>query len=273
MSRFYFCATPIGNLEDITLRVLRILGEVSFIACEDTRHSAKLLTHYEIQKPLIPYHEHNRRAAMTKILNALEAGDGAYITDAGLPSVSDPGRELLQILREAGHEVTVLPGASASLTALVLSGLPMDHFVFEGFLPRKGRERRERLELLAKEPRTAVLYEAPHRLTQTLRDLAEHCGERSLALCRELTKQYEEVRDGLASEHLAYYENEPPRGEFVLILAGARSDAPDLASALAHARALVQDGMGTKAAAKTAAEAYPGIRVRALYQALIDEPE
>lgn len=273
MSRFYFCATPIGNLEDITLRVLRMLEEVQFIACEDTRHSAKLLQHYDIQKRLISYHEHNRHSGLSKILEALEEGDGAYITDAGMPCVSDPGRDLVQVLREAGHEVTVLPGASASLMALVLSGLPMDQFVFEGFLPRKGRERRDRLDILKKEPRTTILYEAPHRLLQTLRDLASFTGDRPLVLCRELTKQFEEVRDGIAAEHIDYYEEHPPRGEFVLILGGARADAPDMEAALAEAHRLVAQGMGTKAAAKTAADAYPGIRVRAVYQALIDESE
>ncbi len=271
MHTLYLCATPIGNLEDVTLRLLRILGEVSLIACEDTRHSAKLLNHYEIKKPLLSYHEHNKMKAGERILDHLrEKGDVALLTDAGMPAISDPGFELVQRCREEGIPYTVLPGPSASLTALVLSGIAGDRFCFEGFLPRSGKDRRDRLAVLAEEERTCILYEAPHRLLETLDDLADAIGDRSVAVCRELTKQYEEVRRGSAAEHAAYFREQAPRGEFVLILAGAEPIQPSLDAAIACARSLVAQGRRTKEAAKEAAACHPGISQRDIYQALID---
>lgn len=271
MHTLYLCATPIGNLEDVTLRLLRILGEVSLIACEDTRHSAKLLNHYEIKKPLLSYHEHNKMKAGERIIAHLrENGDVALLTDAGMPAISDPGFELVQRCREEGIPYTVLPGPSASLTALVLSGMRGDRFSFEGFLPRSGKERRERLSALREEERTVILYEAPHRLVETLDDLKEVIGERAVAICRELTKQYEEVRCASAAEHAAYFREQAPRGEFVLVVAGAEPIAPNWDDALAFAESLLASGHRTKEAAKEAALQYPGISRRDLYQALID---
>lgn len=271
MHTLYLCATPIGNLEDVTLRLLRVLGEVSLIACEDTRHSAKLLNHYEIKKPLLAYHEHNKIKAGERILAHLrEEGDVALLTDAGMPAISDPGFELVQACREAGIPYTVLPGPSASLTALVLSGIAGDRFCFEGFLPRSGKERRARLDALATEERTTILYEAPHRLLDTLDDLAATVGDRSLAVCRELTKQYEEVRRGSAAEHAEHFRAQAPRGEFVLVLAGAEPTPPSAEDAIAYARSLTAAGRRTKEAAKEAAARYPGISQRDIYRALID---
>ncbi len=270
MYTLYLCATPIGNLEDITLRVLRILEEVRLIACEDTRQSRKLLNHYHIEKPLISYHEHNKHQAKNRILEHLrEVGDVALITDAGMPAISDPGGDLLQEARAAGATVTVLPGPSAALTALVLSGQDASRFVFEGFLPRSGKERRLRLEEAAEERRTVVFYEAPHRLLDTLADLAAAVGDRSLSVCRELTKKFEEVQTGTAAELLAHFQEAAPRGEFVLVLAGRDEAAPSPEAAVAYARTLVRAGMHTKEAAKSAAEAFPGVSRRDIYQALI----
>lgn len=222
----YLCTTPIGNLEDITLRVLRVLNEVDYIAAEDTRHTLKLLNHYNISKPLISYHEHSRREKSMEIIALLKAGKNvAYCSDAGMPGISDPGAELIRLARDEGIQATLLPGPSASLTALVLSGLPTDRFVFEGFLPRDKKERAKRLEQLAREDRTIILYEAPHRIRQTLKDLYRQLGDRRISIVREITKLYEEVISMGLEEAAVYYDDNTPRGEFVLVLEGCRPEA------------------------------------------------
>lgn len=218
----YLCATPIGNLEDITLRVLRVLREVDLIAAEDTRNSIKLLNHYQIHTPMTSYHEHNKIAKAYQLVDKLRAGQRvALITDAGTPGISDPGEELVRICREEGIAVTSLPGASACVTALTMSGLPTRRFAFEAFLPRDKKERQAVLEGLRAETRTIVIYEAPHHLIATLGELqAVLGGERRLALCRELTKKHEETMQTTLADSLHYFESHEPRGEFVLVISG-----------------------------------------------------
>ncbi|MCL2864906.1 MAG: 16S rRNA (cytidine(1402)-2'-O)-methyltransferase [Lachnospiraceae bacterium] len=217
----YLCATPIGNLEDITIRVIRTLKEVDLIAAEDTRNSIKLLNHFEIQTPMTSYHAHNKYDKGKLLVEKLSAGKHiALITDAGTPAISDPGEELVQMCYEAGIQVTSLPGANACLTALSLSGLSTCRFAFEGFLPTDKRERRHILEELKKETRTIIFYEAPHRLCKTLRLLWETLGNRQVVVCRELTKRYETVYLADLEKACAYYEKQGVKGECVLVIAG-----------------------------------------------------
>lgn len=218
----YLCATPIGNLEDMTFRVVRILKEVDLIAAEDTRNSIKLLNHFDIHTPMTSYHEYNKIDKGRALVEKLKEGKSiALITDAGMPGISDPGEELAAFAWEAGIPVTVLPGASACVTALALSGLPTRRFAFEAFLPSDKKERREILEELKEETRTIILYEAPHRLCKTLEELQESLGrERLVTVCRELTKKHETVFRTTLGQALDYYQAEPPKGECVLVLAG-----------------------------------------------------
>ena len=217
----YLCATPSGNLEDITYRVLRVLKEADVIAAEDTRNSVKLLNHFGIRKPMTSYHEHNKIEKAHQIIGQLKQGKNiALITDAGTPGISDPGEELVRLALEEGITVTSLPGAAACITALTMSGQPTRRFVFEAFLPREKKERRSILEELKTETRTIVLYEAPHRLVATLEELLEALGNRSLTICRELTKKYEEVQKTTLDNVLLYYKDHEPRGEYVLVLEG-----------------------------------------------------
>lgn len=217
----YLCATPIGNLEDITYRVLRVLKEADVIAAEDTRNSVKLLNHFGIRKPMTSYHEHNKIEKAHQIIGQLKQGKNiALITDAGTPGISDPGEELVRLALEEGITVTSLPGAAACITALTMSGQPTRRFVFEAFLPREKKERRSILEELKTETRTIVLYEAPHRLVATLEELLEALGNRSVTICRELTKKYEEVQKTTLDNVLLYYKDHEPRGEYVLVLEG-----------------------------------------------------
>lgn len=219
--KLYLCATPIGNLEDITLRVLRILKEVDLIAAEDTRNSRKLLNHFDIQTPMTSYHEYNKIEKGRILIDKMLAGQNvALITDAGTPGISDPGEELTAMCYEAGIEVTSLPGPAACITALTLSGLPTRRFAFEAFLPSDKKERKMVLEELSRETRTIVLYEAPHRLLRTLKELLEILGDRSAVLCRELTKKHETVFRATLGELTEYYETEKPLGECVLVIAG-----------------------------------------------------
>lgn len=217
----YLVGTPIGNLEDITLRALRILREVSLIAAEDTRHTRKLLARYDIHTPTTSYFEHNKLAKLDAILSALEAGDVALVSDAGMPGISDPGYELVRAALERGFPVVPVPGPSAIVAALAASGLPTDAFVYVGFLPRKAGERRRALESLRGERRTLVLYEAPHRLLDTLADILDTLGDRPVAIARELTKAHEEIWRGMVSGARAHFAEREPRGEFTLIVAGA----------------------------------------------------
>ncbi len=219
--KLYLCATPIGNLEDITLRVLRTLKEVDLIAAEDTRNSIKLLNHFEIKTPMTSYHEYNKIEKAYKLVERMKAGESvALITDAGTPGISDPGEELVRICYEEGIEVTSLPGACACVTALTLSGRPTRRFAFEAFLPTDKKERSRVLEQLEKETRTVILYEAPHRLKKTLEQLLDTLGDRPISLCRELTKKHETVDRMTLTEALARFETEEPRGEYVLVLPG-----------------------------------------------------
>lgn len=218
----YLCATPIGNLEDITLRVLRILKEVDLIAAEDTRNSMKLLNHFDIHTPMTSYHEHNKIAKAYQLVEKLRAGLSiALITDAGTPGISDPGEELVRICREEGIAVTSVPGAAACITALTMSGLSARRFAFEAFLPKDKKERQAVLDELRTETRTIVIYEAPHHLLATLEELKSALGgERRLAVCRELTKKHEENLQTTLADSLHYFEANEPRGEFVLVIEG-----------------------------------------------------
>ncbi|WP_161821026.1 16S rRNA (cytidine(1402)-2'-O)-methyltransferase [Sporotomaculum syntrophicum] len=217
----YLCATPIGNLEDITLRALKVLREVDLVAAEDTRRTRKLFSHYGIHTALTSYHEHNRQAKGGYIIEQLNGGRNvALVSDAGTPGISDPGEELVKAALENGIEVTPLPGPSALLAALTVSGLPLDRFVFEGFLPTKHKERSKRLSELAKEPRTIVVYESPHRLLKTLGELIDAFGRRQACAARELTKMHEEVQRGTLDRLQEHFKRQSLRGEFVLVIEG-----------------------------------------------------
>ena len=219
--KLYLCATPIGNLEDITYRVLRTLKEVDLIAAEDTRNSIKLLNHFEIKTPMTSYHEYNKIDKAYQLVDKMREGKNiALITDAGTPGISDPGEDLVRICYEEGIEVTSLPGPAACITALTMSGLPTRRFAFEAFLPRDKKERAMVLEQLKNETRTIILYEAPHHLVKTLEELFSVLGDRKIAVCRELTKRYEEKRLSTISEMLEWYKENEPRGEYVLVLDG-----------------------------------------------------
>lgn len=219
--KLYLCATPIGNLEDITYRVVRILKEVDLIGAEDTRNSIKLLNHFEIKTPMTSYHEFNKYdKAKVLVEMMLEGKNIALITDAGTPGISDPGEELVRQCYEAGVEVTSLPGAAACITALTMSGQKTRRFCFEAFLPHDKKEKAQVLEELKDETRTIVLYEAPHRLSKTLQELYGVLGNRSITLCRELTKRYEEGMKTTIEEAIAYYREQDPRGEYVLVIEG-----------------------------------------------------
>ena len=219
--KLYLCATPIGNLEDITLRVLRTLKEVDLIAAEDTRNSIKLLNHFDIKTPMTSYHEYNKIDKAYVLINKMQEGQNvALITDAGTPGISDPGEELAAMCYEAGIEVTSLPGPAACITALTLSGLPTRRFAFEAFLPADKKERKQILEELKNETRTIILYEAPHRLVRTLEELKETLGNRRMTLFRELTKKHETAFHSTIDDLILYYQTEKPLGECVLVIEG-----------------------------------------------------
>lgn len=218
----YLCATPIGNLEDITYRVLRTLKEVDLIAAEDTRNSIKLLNHFEIKTPMTSYHEYNKIEKAYQLVEKMRQGQNiALITDAGTPGISDPGEDIVRICYEQGIEVTSLPGAAACVTALTMSGQPTRRFAFEAFLPKDKKEHQAVLAELAEETRTIILYEAPHHLVKTLQELSEVLGaDRRLTICRELTKRHEEKMQTTLGDSLHYYEAKEPRGEYVLVIEG-----------------------------------------------------
>ncbi|MFZ5814154.1 MAG: 16S rRNA (cytidine(1402)-2'-O)-methyltransferase [Bacillota bacterium] len=277
MGTLYIVGTPIGNLEDMTPRAIRILREVAVIACEDTRETRKLLHHFDIHTPTVSYHEHNKQAAGPALLRRLEAGeDIALVTDAGMPGISDPGEELVRLAVTAGLPVVPVPGPTAFVPALVASGLPTGKFVFEGFLPTKNRDRREALERLKGERRTFILYEAPHRLMETLADLRDALGDRPMAAAREITKLHEEFVRGTPAQLLDHFTAKPPRGEFVLVVQGAPAEAEAIdpaaltPEALAAAVAeLEQRGLDRKAAMKEVAQRL-GLSKRDVYQALLE---
>lgn len=217
----YLCATPIGNLEDITLRCIRVLGEADIIAAEDTRHTIKLLNHFKIRKPLISYHEHNKLVKGTEILEHLRAGKNiALVSDAGMPAISDPGEELVRLCIDNDVKIIPIPGPSASLTALIVSGFSTRRFCFEGFLPSNKKERRERLQKLESETRTIILYEAPHRLLDTLSDIKEQLGNRRISVSREITKKFEETVRADIGEVISTFKEKTIKGEFVLTIEG-----------------------------------------------------
>jgi 16S rRNA (cytidine1402-2'-O)-methyltransferase len=273
----YLVATPIGNLEDITLRALRILREVDMIAAEDTRQTVKLLNHFEIKKPLVSYYEHNKVEKGNYLIAELQAGKSiALVSDAGTPGISDPGEDLVRLVIKNDIPVTMTPGPAAVIMGLVLSGLPAGRFVFEGFLPMNKRGRRERLLQLKRETRTMVFYEAPHKLIYTLQDLHEVLGERKIVLARELTKKFEQLVRCTLSEAIAKYETEAPKGEFVLVLEGIEEEVLqaeeqkkwDEMNLAAHMAMYEQQGMNRKDAMKKVAEDR-GISKRDVYNELL----
>lgn len=253
----YICPTPIGNLEDITLRTIKVLNEVDLIAAEDTRHTLKLLNHYNIKKPLISYHEHNKITAGEKILEEIKKGKNiALVTDAGMPGISDPGEDIIKRCIEENIELVALPGPTAFVLALVLSGLSTESFVFEGFLPSKGKERKDRLNKLKSETRTIILYEAPHRIISLLKDLLEALGNRKIAISRELTKIHEETFRGTIQEAIEKFESQNPKGEFVLVVEGTdvEKQSFDHISIKEHIKMYMDEGLSKKESIKKVAK-------------------
>lgn len=277
----YLCATPIGNLEDITFRVVRTLEEVDLIAAEDTRNSIKLLNHFEIKTPMTSYHEYNKIDKGKKLVEMLLNGTNiALITDAGTPGISDPGEELVRMCHEAQVPVTSLPGPAACITALTISGLPTRRFAFEAFLPSDKKERKEVLKELENETRTIILYEAPHRLLKTLKELLEVVGNRKITICRELTKRHETAFVTCLEEACSYYEANEPKGECVLVLEGkSREELKEEAQAKweemtleNHMEYYTSQGISKKDAMKKVAKDR-GIGKRDVYQALLGSEE
>ncbi len=270
--KLYLVATPIGNLDDFSPRAVRTLQEADFIAAEDTRVSVKLLNRFGIKKPLVSYHEHNRAAAGQEILARLLAGETcALVTDAGTPAISDPGEDLVRLCAENGVTVQSIPGCCAAITALAVSGLPTGRFTFEGFLSANRSERRARLAELSGEQRTMVFHEAPHKLRATLTDMAEILGDRPVALCRELTKLHEETVRTTLSEAAAWYANNEPRGEYVLVVGGAAmQDGPrmTLEEGVALVLRLRSDGLKLKEAVRRVADD-TGLSRNELYDAAL----
>ena len=276
-STLYLVATPIGNLSDLSERAIKVLSEVDFIAAEDTRNTGHLLSYLHIQKPLVSYHEHNKRERGENICDRLQAGEScALVTDAGTPAISDPGEDLVALCARRGITVTSIPGCCAGITALTLSGLPTRRFTFEGFLSVNKSERKKHLDSLKNEPRTMIFHEAPHKLKTTLSDLRETFGDsRRISLCRELTKLNEEVLRLTLAEAVAYYEENAPRGEYVLVVEGAQEGGsteevfwanmtvPD------HVAHYVAQGMTKKDAIKAAAKDR-GVPKNEVYQQVID---
>lgn len=272
MGKLYIVGTPIGNLEDFSPRAVRILSEVDFIAAEDTRVTLKLLNHFGVKKPMVSYFEHNRRERGEEIAARLEQGEScALVTDAGMPAISDPGEDLVNLCHERGISLESVPGPSAVITALALSGMPSGRFCFEGFLSVNKPSRREHLLSLREERRTMIFYEAPHKLLATLRDMLEVFGDRPVAVVRELTKLHEEaVRTTLSAAVDAYTET-PPKGEFVLIIGGApaaEQPAHTLEEAVRYAASLREDGLSPTAAAKEAAAQF-GFKKGEIYKAIL----
>ena len=276
--KLYLCATPIGNLEDITLRVLNTLKEVELIAAEDTRHSIKLLNHFQIKTPMTSYHEYNKVDKAKYLVSQMEKGINlALITDAGTPGISDPGEELVKQCYEAGIEVTSLPGPAACITALTVSGLETRRFCFEAFLPWDKRERQRILKELKEETRTIVLYEAPHHLVKTLEELYEVLGEREITLCRELTKRYEEAWQTTFSQALEKFSVDEPKGEYVVVIRGKSWEelekeqirSWERISIKEHMEQYEKQGMDRKSAMKAVARDR-GMGKREVYQYLLN---
>ena len=270
--KLYIVGTPIGNLGDMTFRAVEVLQAVDFIAAEDTRVTRKLLSHYEISKPLVSYYEHNRKESGEKIVARIASGEScALVTDAGMPAISDPGSELVMWCAEEGIEVVVIPGASAVVSAVAISGMESTRFCFEGFLSTSKKSRREHLNEIRDEKRAMVFYEAPHKLKRTLSDLVKTLGgERKIAICREMTKLYEECIRTTLAEAEQYYEANNPKGEFVLVIEGAaqQQTQPDEREAIERALSLVESGLGASEAAKQVAMEY-GVSKNMLYREIL----
>lgn len=267
----YICPTPIGNLEDITLRTIRILGEVDLIAAEDTRHTIKLLNHYDIKKPLTSYHEHNIKEKGIELIEKLNEGKSiALVSDAGMPGISDPGQELIRQAIDEGIDVIALPGATASITALVISGLPTDKFIFEGFLSSKKGERKKELDKIKEYRKTTIIYEAPHRLINLLEDMVEILEDRKISISRELTKKYEETFRGTAAEALEKFTVTGIKGEFVIIVDGNHEEKEieeiDIGQLLEK---YISEGFTKKEAVKKVSEE-TGIAKNLVYKISID---
>ncbi|MBT9312984.1 16S rRNA (cytidine(1402)-2'-O)-methyltransferase [Leptothoe kymatousa] len=265
----YLVATPIGNLEDITFRAIRILKEADLIAAEDTRHTGKLLHHFQVETPQISYHEHNAHSRIPQLIEKLQAGlTIALVSDAGMPGISDPGYELVCACADAGIGVSPIPGAAAVVSAVAASALRSDRFTFEGFLPVKGKTRTERLSQLATEPRTMVLYESPHRLLKTLGDLQTHLGDdRQVTIARELTKRYEEFWRGSIGAAISHFTTTEPRGEFTVAIAGHIAQPKTMTDdeLIRQLEALISEGLSpSKASRKLAQDT--GLSKRDIYQ-------
>lgn len=272
----YVVGTPIGNLGDMTPRQRETLASVDFIAAEDTRVTVKLLNHFEIKKPLVSYYEHNLRERGEQIVSRIEAGENcAVVSDAGMPCISDPGEDLVRLCAERGIPTVVVPGPSAVISALCVSGLITSRFCFEGFLSTAKKSRREHLEAIKNEPRTMIFYEAPHKLQNTLQDLLDALGDRKISIARELTKLHEKVLRFTLSQAVEYYANTPPRGEFVLVVEGApqpQEQAMTLADAVELAKQLEREGQRPADAAKAAAK-QSGFKKSEIYQGLLREKQ
>ncbi|XWK89811.1 MAG: 16S rRNA (cytidine(1402)-2'-O)-methyltransferase [Phormidium sp.] len=276
MGTLYLVATPIGNLEDMTFRAIRILQTVDLIAAEDTRHTGKLLQHFQIKTPQLSYHEHNSQQRIPELLSQLSQGKAiALVTDAGMPLISDPGYELVKACVAEGISVVPIPGANAAITALSAAGLATNKFVFEGFLPAKSKERRTYLETLTSETRTIIFYESPHRLRETLQDLGAILGEeREIVLARELTKMHEEFWRGTITNAIAHYTNREPQGEFTLVVAGATLEKPQLSEAAikAELQNLLKQGLSRSEASRQLAQ-QTSLPRRQIYQLALSIPE
>ncbi|MEG6617136.1 16S rRNA (cytidine(1402)-2'-O)-methyltransferase [Peptococcaceae bacterium 1198_IL3148] len=268
----YLCATPIGNLEDITQRALRLLKECDLIAAEDTRHTRKLLANYDIHTPLTSYHAHNEKSKGERLIEKLNQGlNIVVVSDAGMPGISDPGAEIVQLALAQDITVVPIPGPSAGIAALVVSGLPTARFCFEGFLPSNKKGRRRQLEKLVNENRTLIFYEGPHRLLETLRDMLKIFSDRKLAVARELTKKHEEIFRGKISQALEHFEINPPRGEFCLVVAGSDQDMKtndwEHLPLDQHVQQVMASGMDKKEAIKEVAK-LRGLPKREVYAAV-----
>jgi 16S rRNA (cytidine1402-2'-O)-methyltransferase len=271
----YLVGTPIGNLEDMTFRSVRILQNVDLIAAEDTRHTGKLLQHFQVTTPQISYHDHNRQSRIPELMTLLKQGKAiALVSDAGMPGISDPGYELVKACTETGILVVPIPGCSAAITALTVSGLPSDRFVFEGFLPTKPQARRDRLEQLQAETRTLIFYEAPHRLCQTLEDLQILGSDRPIVLARELTKLYEEIWRGTVAEAIAHCQTRQPQGEYTLVVAGIEPTQIQLSEAAikTELQHLLNQGVSRSEASRQLAKQIALPR-RQIYQLALSLPD
>lgn len=273
--KLYICPTPIGNLEDITMRTLRVLNEVDIVAAEDTRHTIKLLNHFDINKPLTSYHEHNKNTKGPILIEKLIDGENiALVSDAGMPGISDPGSDMVGLCIESGIDFEVLPGASAFVVSLVGSGLDTDKFVFEGFLDRDKKKRKQRLEEIKKEERTIIIYESPYRLKESIKNMYEVLGNRRVSISRELTKKYEEyLRIDLESA-ISYYESNEPKGEYIVVVEGAKDiqnideDFSDM-SEREQVEALISGGTPKKEAIKIVAKRL-GVPKNEIYKLVLD---